>query len=150
MKYVINIIAIFVVVIIVIFAVNLRNNSDKLPFQYEIKKFFGEFSKMIKTRAENISMEVNPSRKKKTTFIDKEESLKQFIPDVFGEFSDSDWTHFWSFIYDPIYDKKSKYGKKRYRTKEEIESFLRDRFPIFNQFNAGHWQYFWSVVDVKF
>jgi hypothetical protein len=150
MKYAVNVIAIFVVVIIVIFAVNLRNNTDKLPFQYEIKKFFNEFSQMIKTRTANIGMEISPSRRKKTTFIDKEGQLRQFIPDVFGKFSESDWRNFWSFIYDPVYDKKSKYGKKKYRSKEEIEGFLRDRFPMFNYLDAGHWNYFWSVVDVKF
>ncbi|MDD4954627.1 MAG: hypothetical protein PHP17_01110 [Candidatus Omnitrophica bacterium] len=150
MKYLVNIIAIVVVVIIVVVAVNYRNNTDKLPFQYEIKKFFDEFSVMIKTRSENVKLEINPSRKKRTTFIDKEESLKQFIPDVFGKFTDSDWKHFWSFVYDPIYDKKSKYGKKRFRTKEEIETFLRDRFPIFNYFDAGHWNYFWSLIGVNF
>ncbi|MCK9574091.1 MAG: hypothetical protein M0R20_06860 [Candidatus Omnitrophica bacterium] len=150
MKYAVNIIAIFVVVIIVIFAVNLRNNTDKLPFQYEIKKFFNEFSQMIKTRTANIGMEVSPSRRKKTTFIDKEAQLRQFIPDVFGKFSESDWRNFWSFIYDPVYDKKSKYGRKRYRSKEEIEGFLRDRFPMFNYLDSGHWNYFWNVVDVKF
>jgi len=150
MKYVINVIAIFVVVIIIVVAVNFRNNSDGLPFQYEVKKFFDEFSKMINTRAANIKLEWKPSRRKKTTFIDREERLKQFIPDVFGKFSDSDWRSFWSFIYDPVYDKKSKYGGRRYRTKEEIENFLRDRFPTFGYLDAGHWQYFWSVVDVKF
>lgn len=150
MKYVVNVIAIFVVVIIVVLAVTLRNNTDKLPFQYEIKKFFNEFSKMIETRTANIKMELKPSRRKKTTFIDREERLKQFIPDTFGKFSESDWRNFWSFIYDPVYDKKSRYGGKRYHSKEEIESFLRDRFPIFNQLDAGHWQYFWGIVDVKF
>ncbi|MCK9615114.1 MAG: hypothetical protein M0R48_06390 [Candidatus Omnitrophica bacterium] len=150
MKYVVNVIAIFVVVIIVVLAVTFRNNTDRLPFQYEIKKFFNEFSQMIKTRTANVKMELAPSRRKKTTFIDKEEQLRQFIPDVFGKFSESDWRNFWSFIYDPVYDKKSKYGGKRYRTKEEIESFLRNRFSIFNYLDIGHWHYFWSIVDVKF
>jgi len=150
MKYVVNVVAIFVLVIIVFFVVNLRNNADNLPFQYEVKKFFGEFSKMINTRTSNIKMEWKPSRRKKTTFIDREERLKQFIPDVFAGFSESDWSNFWSFIYDPVYDKKSKYGGKRYHSKEEIEGFLRDRFPMFNSLDAGHWNYFWSIVDVKF
>ncbi|MDD4182225.1 MAG: hypothetical protein PHT53_00165, partial [Candidatus Omnitrophica bacterium] len=61
-----------------------------------------------------------------------------------------DWSNFWSFIYDPVYDKKSNYGGKRYHSKEEIEGFLRDRFPMFNSLAAGHWNYFWSIVDVKF
>jgi hypothetical protein len=150
MKYVVNVIAILVVVIIVVLAVNLRNNTDKLPFQYEIKKFFNEFSKMIETRTANIKMELKPSRRKKTTFIDREERLKQFIPDIFGKFSENDWRNFWSFIYDPVYDKKSRYGGKRYHSKEEIETLLRDRFPIFNQLDAGHWQYFWGIIDVRF
>lgn len=150
MKYVVNVIAIFVIVIIVVFAVTFRNNTDKLPFQYEIKKFFDEFSKMINTRTANIKLELKPSRRKKTTFIDREERLKQFIPDVFGKFSENDWRNFWSFIYDPIYDKKSKYGGKRYRAKEEIETFLRDHFPMFNYLDVGHWHYFWSIIDVKF
>jgi hypothetical protein len=150
MKYLVNVIAIFVVVIIVILAVNLRNNTDKLPFQYEIKKFFSEFSRMMETRSANFKLELYPSRRKKITFIDREERLKQFIPELFGKFSESDWRNFWSFIYDPVYDKKSKYGRKRYRTKEEIERFLLDRFPIFGYFDSGHWTYFWSVIDVKF
>ncbi|MFA5007712.1 MAG: hypothetical protein WC546_00615, partial [Candidatus Omnitrophota bacterium] len=138
------------VVIIVVLAVILKNNADKLPFQYEIKKFFAEISQVVKARSDNLKMELAPSRRKKTTFIDREENLRQFIPQVFANFTDSDWRHFWSFIYDPIYDKKSKYGKKRYRTKEEIEGFLLYRFPEFKYLDSGHWNYFWSVVGVEF
>ncbi len=150
MKYVVNIIAICALFIAIIIAVILKNNSSGLPFHNEVDKFFREVSQMMKARAYNIKMDISPSRKKNLTFIDKEENLKQFIPWVFGEFTASDWKSFWAVIYDPVYDAKSKYGRKRYRTKEEIKNILCERYPVFDSFDAGHWHYFWSVVDVKF
>lgn len=150
MRYVINIAAICIVVIVIVMAINLKNNASQLPFHNEIKRFFKEFSAMIEAKTHNIGLDVSPSRRKNITFIEQEEKLRQFVPWVFGEFKDSDWKKFWAYIYDPVYDKKSKYGRKRYRTAEEIRDYLCRRYPVFESFDAGHWSYFWSIIDVDF
>lgn len=150
MRYIINVIAIFVVAIIILLLVHFKNNATTYPFQGNVQKFLKEVSQLITTKKKNISMDVSPSRRKRVTFIDKEETLRQYIPSVFGEFSDSDWKGFWGLIYDPIYDEKSKYGQKRYRTKEEIESYLIENYSDpFSSFGGTQWHDFWSIIGVN-
>jgi hypothetical protein len=150
MRYIINVIAIFVVVVIISLAIYFKNNTTTYPFQAHVQKFFKETGKLLTAKKQNIKMDVSPARRKKVTLIDKEESLRQYVPWVFGEFSDSDWRGFWGLIYDPIYDEKSKYGQKRYRTKEEIESYLIEHYSNpFSSFGGTQWHDFWSIIGVN-
>ena len=150
MRYIINVIAILVVAVVVSLVIYFKNNTTTYPFQGNVQRFLKETSKLITTKKKNISMDVAPSRKKKVTFIEKESILRQYIPWVFGEFSNADWQGFWGLIYDPIYDKDSKYGQKRYRTKDEIEGYLIERYSNpFSNFSSSQWHDFWNIVGVN-
>ncbi len=147
MRYIINVIAILVVAAIVSLAVYFKNNSTIYPFQGDVHKFLKEVSQFMTATKRNINMSIAPTRRKKITFIDKESILRQYIPWVFGEFTDGDWKNFWGLIYNPISDPKSKYGQKRYRAKEEIEGYLIENYSNpFSYFNKSQWQDFWNIV----
>jgi len=150
MRYIINVIAILVVAIIVSLVIYFKNNTTSYPFQKNVQRFLKETSQLITTKKKNINMDLAPSRKKKVTFIDKESTLRQYIPWVFGEFTASDWQRFWGLIYDPIYDTSSKYGQKRYRTKDEIEGYLIEHYSNpFSNFGASQWHDFWSIIGIN-
>jgi hypothetical protein len=150
MRYIINVIAILVVAIIVSLVIHFKNNATSYPFQGNVKKFLKEVSQLITTKKKNIKMDIAPSRKKKVTFIDKESILRQYIPWVFGEFNDSDWKRFWGLIYDPVSDTSSKYGQKRYHTRDEIEGYLIENYSNpFSNFSQTQWQDFWNIIGVN-
>ncbi|MFA6280938.1 MAG: hypothetical protein WCY05_00350 [Candidatus Omnitrophota bacterium] len=150
MRYIINVIAILVVVVVISLVIYFKNNATTYPFQGNVQKFLKETSKLITTKKKNIGMDLSPSRKKRVTYIEKESILRQYIPWVFGDFTASDWRHFWGLIYDPIADSKSKYGQKRYRTKDEIEGYLIEHYSNpFSNFGQTQWHDFWNIVGVN-
>jgi hypothetical protein len=147
MKYIVNIIAICLLAAGIFAAVKFRD-SDTFYFLQKkaerVKKSAGEF---MQAKKQVMEMEMSPTRKRPITFIEKEEKLRMFVPNVFEGFSEKAWEGFWDYIYLPIDDTSGKYLTKRHRTKEEIQSFLANKYSDpFSRFRSDHWHYFWEIV----
>jgi hypothetical protein len=149
MKYIVNIIAIALVIVLVFLAIYLKN-SGNYPLNEQIRNFSKYFSQFINVVKHNVGMEISPLRKQNLTYIEREASLREYLPTVFGQFSDRDWQNFWALIYEPIQKKQGKFKVKTYRTKDEIEDYLREHYPnSFGYFQANHWFNFWSIARVN-
>jgi hypothetical protein len=150
MKYIVNIVAIIGIFVLVIFAINFKNSSGELPFSANFRSFSREVSKFLKIQHQNIMMGLKPPRKAKLTYIDKESMLREYVPDVFGKFSDTEWNRFWSVIYKPIEVRQGRYTVKRQRTREEIQKYLTDYYPNpFGMFSENNWDDFWGMLNIK-
>jgi hypothetical protein len=147
MKLLVNILAFLLVLLIVFSAITRTQNPASIPFGNEWKKFTEWVGTFINVKKHNISMEVAPTRKPQLTYIEKEAYLRMFAPDLFGNFSEDDWQKFWAIIYKPVEDKKTGFGAKRYRTKEEIEEILVTQYPNpFSYLKQEHWNTFWQNI----
>jgi hypothetical protein len=147
MKYIGNIIAIIIVALLIWGVVQIKKGDRQYLFQEHIEGFFNQVKRFVGIKKQNIAMEVSPSRRRPITFIEKEETLRVFAPDLFGTFSPQDWTRFWGIFYDPIKEKQGLFTVKRYRTEEEIKSYLTEKYPNpFSYFQPVHWSYFWEIV----
>lgn len=147
MKYVINLVALAILALIVIGIVKFKDSEAYYGLQHKSKDFGKEIGHFIQARKKAVMMEISPTRKRPITFIEQEEQLRMFVPTVFEGFTQESWDNFWDFIYEPITDRSGKYATKRQRTKEEIMSFLRYKYPKpFSDFREDHWFYFWQIV----
>lgn len=151
MKYIINIITLIVLVSLVLWVIHLKNTGEWDIFikriQYSFQESFKSLSKRVEAYKHNLSFVTSPERKRPLTFIENEALLREFIPQVFGNFTPQEWEDFWSMIYDAAEEEQGAVKIKRYRSKEEIESYLRYNYPnTFSYLDKGGWQYFWSIV----
>ena len=149
MQYLVNGIAVLIVALIVFWAIQFTNTPLHSDLMYSIRHAFSGVGKFLETKKANIELETSPTRVAPVTFIAKESRLRTFLPTVFGNFESDDWGQFWALIYTPV-EEKGGFGAKRYRTKEEIESYLRNRYnDPFSYFKDEHWQSFWKIIDVN-
>jgi len=147
MKYIINLVALVVLALIVIGVIKFKDSDAYYGLQRRTKNFTKGVNEFIQARKKLVEMEINPERRRPLTFIEKEEQLRMFVPTIFEGFNQDSWDNFWDFIYEPITDRSGKYPVKRQRTKEEIMSFLRYKYPKpFGDFREDHWFYFWQIV----
>lgn len=147
MKYIVNVIAIVVLVAGVFAAIKFKDSDTFYYFQKKMERLGDEAGEFMAARKHAVEMEMSPERKRPITFIEKEEKLRMFVPSVFEGFSDQAWQDFWDYIYVPINDTSGKYTTKRQRTKEEIKSLLLSKYPkYFSRFRPDHWHYFWEIV----
>ncbi len=147
MKYIVNIIAIIIVALLIWGVIQVKERNTRYPFQDHIEGFFDQVKRFVGIKKQNIGMEISPSRRPPLTFIQKEQTLKLFAPNLFESFSPQDWQKFWAILYEPIEEKKGKFSVKRYRTEEEIKSYLIEEYPNpFSYFKPVHWGYFWEIV----
>jgi hypothetical protein len=115
----------------------------------------GNLSGFSNTFFGNLTSEFSLQRSRPLSTLEKEEQLKQFLPDLFGAFSESDWDGFWKLFYGKFPEKssKNKFLPKKYRhlTPGEIERKLIDYYPdSFGRFAAAHWDYFWNgIIKLK-
>lgn len=150
MKYLGNIIAIIVVGVLVWGAIQFKKSDTYQSLRWKLGNAFQHIKTFINVHKHNISMEWSPSRKSPLTFIEKEEALRVYIPEVFGKFDARQWREFWALIYVPIEEKQGSFKVKRYRTKEEIESYLRYKYHNpFAYFEKGHWFVFWNILRIS-
>ncbi len=148
MKYVWNVFAVLVVVGIFVLILQSRD-SIFFEIRYKTQYFFSTiFPQKSAALRENISTEFVPERKMPITFVDKEETLVQFLPTVFGKFESEDWRHFWNMLYQPL--SGGFFAKKQYRTKSEIKKYLLSKYSDFSYFEDIHWRYFWEIVYGKY
>jgi len=99
----------------------------------------------------NFTSEFKLERSRPLSTLEREEKLKQFLPNVFGDFSEDDWNDFWKLIYGtfPEQNSANKLLPKKYRqlTLEEIEERLIDYYPDnFGRLGPEHWDYFWRGI----
>jgi len=150
MKYLFNIIAVFLVFLVVLGAIKFKDSDTYYGWRNKVLEFFQDSADFIKDRKENIALESSPKRKAPVTFIEQEEILKAYVPDVFGNFSQKQWVSFWNLIYKPVATSKSFFAKKRFRTQEEVERILINSYPDpFSYFQVTHWHDFWDIAGVR-
>jgi hypothetical protein len=93
-------------------------------------------------------MSISPLRRRPLTCIQREEALRQYLPKLFAEFSETEWDKFWELIYDPIVDKRTKVS--RYRSREEVEENLRRKYPQFlGELRESQWQEIWAAARIS-
>jgi|TARA_B100000315_G_C14584071_1_gene591989 hypothetical protein len=147
MKYLVNVVALVLVVLIVIGIIKFKDSDSYYAWQKKTERATKGVSDFMAVRKNNMEMEMSPERQRPLTFIEKEEKLKMFVPTVFDSFTDKSWKDFWNFIYDPVQDDEGALAAKRYREKSEVESYLRYRYPKpFSNFREDHWHYFWEIT----
>lgn len=150
MKYFINIIAIIVVVLLVLGAIQFKSSDTYYYLKSRVEYFFQRAKNYVEVKKHNIGMETAPKRKAPLTFIVQEETLRRYIPHVFGKFDQQEWNEFWGLIYEPIKEKQGFFKVKRYRSKSEIESYLKNHYPDpFTRFRESNWYDFWNIANIS-
>lgn len=150
MKYLLNLVALGVLVLIVLGLMKFKDSDTYYSWQHRAADITESATDFIKVRKHNIAIETSSQRKRPLTFIEQESMLESYMPDVFGRFNPRQWANFWSLIYDPISVGTGPFAKKDYRTKEQVEEILRGRYPnAFNFFQETHWHDFWSIARVR-
>ena len=145
LKYILIVSAI---VVALFFIFTLLQQNDPAHFftrQWgNIQQCIAEF---FKAQKNNLFMEMAPKRSRPITLIEQETNLRLFAPQLFSRFEDAEWQRFWSIIYQPINDKKSRFATKRYRNREEMESQLIAHYPDpFEYLKQDQWKSFWTEV----
>lgn len=149
MKYVVNIICILLVVFLVFSIINLKNKvlTSDSPTVLKIKNLWQQVLVFFKIQKQNVSVEITPPKNRPLTMIEKETYLRMFAPDTFGKFSDEEWKEFWKIIYGPTEEKQGKFKLKRYKSKDEIEAELIQKYPNpFAFMRREHWKIFWQDI----
>jgi len=150
MKYLVNIIAIIVIALLIWGAIEFKKSNTYYSFQRGLSNFSQRVKNFINVKKHNIGMDISPPRKVPLTFIDKEAALQEYLPEVFQKFDAQEWKEFWALIYTPIEEKQGRFTVKRYRTREEVESVLKDRYPNpLAYFRENYWYELWSIADVS-
>jgi len=145
MKYAINVIVILLIAFGVWSLIKFKSSDSYDSFKEKVDKTLGKTGDFIKAKKESISVELKPERERPLTFIGREATLKQFKPVIFDQFEIHDWRKFWNVIYEPVRD-KSEFGKKYFRTKDEIASYFISEYEHFSYFSEGDWSRFWQIV----
>ncbi|MFH1772161.1 MAG: hypothetical protein ABH872_05020 [Candidatus Omnitrophota bacterium] len=149
-KYLINIIALIVLAGLIVGILQFKDSSAFDSLMQKSEKFTRHIKGFINAQKHNIEMDTSKRRKRPLTLIEKEESLRAYIPDVFGKFNDSEWKEFWSAIYEPVKTKQGVFSIKRRSTRDEVESYLRNRYPNpFSYFKKNHWDEMWIMIDIS-
>jgi hypothetical protein len=147
MKYIVNIIALCVLAVGILAVIKFKDSDAYYAFEKKMESVGKGAGEFMEAKKKTVQMEMAPTRRRPITFIEQEEKLMMFAPNVFEGFSEASWSNFWDFIYELIEDNSGKYPTKRHRTKEEIKEFLINQFPKpFSQFRQDHWHYFWEIV----
>ena len=151
MKYIVNILAILIVIFLIKMAIDFKNNPDS-EFNEFLRDNFIKISDFLKTKKQNISVEINPQRKRPFHLIEKEVMLMEFDPETFGNFTEEDWEEFWSIIYSPVKKKKGKFYVLSFRNREELEAKLLEKYSRpFIYFDRHYWDIFWNnIIGIRF
>jgi hypothetical protein len=147
MKYIRNLIGIAVVLLLALGIVNFHKIKEKGFFKSKADVWRESICRKVALFKHNLSFSVNPERKAPLSFAGREGKLIHLAEKVFGQFDSSQWKEFWDLIFEPIEEERDGSKAKRYRTKEEIESYLKYNYSNpFSYFREQHWEYFWGVV----
>lgn len=147
MKYFKNVIGVTIVVVLILGIINFKTLNER----YFSRSTSGKLSKTLKQKVDifkhNISFAFSPKRKRPGSLLVRESKLSNFLQNVFGQFSATEWKNFWDFIFEPIQDEKGFLKVKRYHTKEEVQARLKYHYSNpFSYFKKQHWEYFWEIV----
>jgi flavodoxin len=147
MRYIINIIAILIVGLLVFATIKFKQSSNSYPFEERLKKIGKVISKFMNVQKRNFDASTRPPRKAPLTSIDREEAMRQYVPYLFGNFTNKDWKDFWAIIYQPIDVKEGGLTVKHFRTRDEVQRVLADKYPDpFGYFQENHWYDFWKYI----
>lgn len=149
MKFIVNLIVIAVLAFIVYGVVQFKQTGSYNFFRSKVDESIDFVQKKTSNIKQNVAMELEGERKRPVTLINQETALMALSPNTFKDFGPSDWRKFWDVIYDPIRE-GGLFGAKRYRTKEEIKSYLLNNYSgDFSKFRREDWQVFWKIVFEK-
>ena len=147
MRYIGNLIAIAIVVILIIGLINFRNTDTYQNLKRSSSRPIQIVKQGIEVFKHNIGFTFSPQRERGITMVKKEVQLIGLVPDFFGDFGRKDWDNFWNVIYEPVKEKQGLYEVKRYRSKAEIRSYLvSNYYGVFSNLNDNQWKYFWEIV----
>ncbi|MDD3296397.1 MAG: hypothetical protein PHU64_03455 [Candidatus Omnitrophica bacterium] len=148
MKYISNIIAIAIIAGLVYAAVQFKQSDAYHNLRLNADNFFKRADTFVKVRKNNISMEIAPVRKRHISMLEVQANLENWMPQVFGALGDEDWRQFWDFIYEPISEKQGGFTVKRYHTRQEAESYLKNKYPDLSYLRENDWSEVWGIAKV--
>jgi len=147
MKYFKNLIGIVLVIALALVIISFHKVERLASLRATIGSWFGVTKQRVDIFKHNLSFTFAPERKRPLSVIGREAKLIHLAQNVFGQFDPSQWNDFWSLIYDPIEEEQGDLIVKRYRTQEEIESYLKYTYSNpFSYFKKESWEYFWGLV----
>ncbi|MFA7676876.1 MAG: hypothetical protein WCY34_01765 [Candidatus Omnitrophota bacterium] len=149
MKYLSNLIAIVIIVGLVYAVVQFKQSDTYYNLRSKTDSFFRRADTFVKVRKNNISMEMAPSRKRHISMLEVQANLENWMPQVFGAFSDGDWQQLWDFIYQPISEKQGGFTIKRYHTRQEVESYLKNEYPDLSLLRENDWAEVWGIAKIS-
>ena len=150
MKYFGNIIAILVIVGLVYGIINFKDSPAYYNTQVIFMRLTSGMRGFINRRKHNIGMEMNPTRRPPLTFIEIESALGLWAPEIFGPLTDEDWKECWDLIYGQIDIKQGRFTVKGYRSRQEIQSYLRYKYRNFSYLREPDWSELWGIARVSF
>lgn len=142
-----GLIGILVLAAMVLGAIYYKKTDSYDSFAQHAEHETYDFNTKIKIIKYNMKTFTQPPRAMDGALkLKMEQDLKMFIP-PFKEFRHSQWKRFWEYIMKPK-DNKDIFAMRRWRTKNEMESFFKRKFPDpFSRFSPKHWEQFWGVLE---
>ncbi|MBD3246888.1 MAG: hypothetical protein GF333_07780 [Candidatus Omnitrophica bacterium] len=151
MKYVLNLVALAVIGLVIFGVMRFKKSDAYYTYRQKLDDITSEGSEYLEVKKHNIKMDYGPGRDRPITFVKRETLLREYLPMVFGHFSDEEWKNFWEIVYKPVPKKKGDYRVKQYRSHSEIESILRRAYPNpFTYLKPEHWKVFWKIVEGEY
>ncbi|MBU1113420.1 MAG: hypothetical protein KKH93_06060 [Candidatus Omnitrophica bacterium] len=149
MKYFYNLLAIGVVAFLIWGAIQFKESSSYTTFRWHLGNFFSKTKNFIEVRKHNIKEELKPARKRPLTFIQIEAELTNWAPNALAGFTDADWAYLWELVYTPLKVSEGGYKVYRYRSRQEVQSILRDKHYSLSVLRDNDWVEFWSIAKVS-
>jgi len=147
MKYFKNIIGIAIVIALAWGIINFHEIKELDFLKSKADIWRKSIEQKIGVFKHNLSFTFAPERKRPLSSLAEESKLSHLAKDVFGQFDPSQWDDFWDLIYNPIEEEQGGSMVKRYRTREEIEDYLKYTYSKpFTYFKKEHWDYFWDII----
>ena len=148
-QYFANFIAIGIIAGLIFGAKYFKQSPTYEYMRYKFAYWTQDIRGYIGAYKHNVDMLNDPPRKPPLTFLENEGALELWLPDVFGNFGEGDWEGFWALIYETIEVKEGRHMIKRYRTRQEVQSILRDRYYDLSYLRQPDWNELWGAARVS-
>ena len=95
MKYLINIVALVLLVGVILWVVKFKDSDTYYVWQKKGEKV-GEYAGgFLEARKESIRVDMGSGRQRPITFVEQEGALSMWMPDIFGSFTKDSWDNFY-------------------------------------------------------
>ena len=149
MKYIQNILAIFVVGFLAFGAFKFKNSQTYDNLKWRIKNAGEGAKEFIAIKKFNVKMQTSPPRQRPLTLIDKESELESWMPELFQPFTEADWKLFWDLIYKPVETKIKGHTSYLYRSPQEVQDVICQIHPKFSFLSPQDWSEIWGITEVS-